>query len=148
MSEIQSFHCPSCGASLNIPENTSTITCSYCNNTVILPESLRQIAAATGPAININSVDLGDIYLMLANNQKINAVKRVRELTGLGLKESLDLVEALERGDNPTLPAVTFSTQAFNTLNRAKGRSGCFKFLALLIVSILPITFVLTVYAP
>ena len=32
----------------------------------------------------------------LAQGQKINAIKRVRELTGLGLKESKDLVDGLE----------------------------------------------------
>lgn len=35
----------------------------------------------------------------LTNGQKINAIKRVRQLTGLGLKEAKDFVDALERGD-------------------------------------------------
>lgn len=35
----------------------------------------------------------------LTNGQKINAIKRVRQLTGLGLREAKDFVDALERGD-------------------------------------------------
>lgn len=36
-----------------------------------------------------------EVRAMLAEGQKLNAVKRVRETTGLGLKEALDLVEGL-----------------------------------------------------
>lgn len=38
------------------------------------------------------------IRAILAAGHKIEAIKRVREETGLGLKEAKDLVEAMERG--------------------------------------------------
>jgi ribosomal protein L7/L12 len=37
--------------------------------------------------------------------QKIEAIKKYRELTGVGLKEAKDAVEAFERGQPMTLPA-------------------------------------------
>ena len=39
----------------------------------------------------------GEIRDLLAQGQKLNAIKRVRELTGMGLKEAKDFVEELER---------------------------------------------------
>lgn len=38
-----------------------------------------------------------EIRQLLTQRQKIEAIKRVRELTGLGLKEAKDYVDALER---------------------------------------------------
>ena len=40
----------------------------------------------------------GQVHSLIARNQRIQAVKRVREHTGLGLKEAKDYVEAIERG--------------------------------------------------
>ncbi len=39
-----------------------------------------------------------EVHELLARGLKINAIKRVRELTGVGLKEAKDLVDGLERG--------------------------------------------------
>jgi large subunit ribosomal protein L7/L12 len=39
-----------------------------------------------------------EIRELLRSGNKINAVKRYRELTGAGLKEALDAVERLESG--------------------------------------------------
>ena len=47
-----------------------------------------------------------DARALLATGRKIEAVKRVRELTGLGLKASNDYVEALARGLAPEAPAL------------------------------------------
>ncbi len=38
-----------------------------------------------------------EVRALLAGGNKIAAIKRVRELTGMGLKEAKDYVEALER---------------------------------------------------
>jgi ribosomal protein L7/L12 len=43
-----------------------------------------------------------EVQALLAQGQKIEAIKRVRELTGLGLKEAKDYVEGVERGVVPT----------------------------------------------
>jgi ribosomal protein L7/L12 len=43
----------------------------------------------------------------LMAHSKIAAIKRVRELTDIGLKEAKDYVDALERGERPAAPATT-----------------------------------------
>jgi ribosomal protein L7/L12 len=51
-----------------------------------------------------------DVQALLAQGQKIEAIKGVRELTGLGLKEAKDYVDALQRGGAlPVLPATAAS---------------------------------------
>jgi ribosomal protein L7/L12 len=55
-----------------------------------------------GP-VTYSSVEVGDIQEqiadLLARGQKIEAIKRYREYTGLGLKEAKDAVEAMARSD-------------------------------------------------
>lgn len=51
-------------------------------------------AAAAGPAAAaVEEKTAFDVVLAAAGAQKINVIKVVRELTGLGLKEAKDLVE-------------------------------------------------------
>ena len=47
-----------------------------------------------------------EVRELLRRGEKIEAVKRVREVNGLGLKEALEYVEALERG-NPLVGTPT-----------------------------------------
>jgi ribosomal protein L7/L12 len=42
-----------------------------------------------------------EVRTLLARGAKIEAIKTVRETTGLGLKEAKDLVEAIEAGQGP-----------------------------------------------
>jgi len=49
------------------------------------------------------AVDLDEIERLTRNGQKLNAIKLLREQTGLGLKEAKDAVETLERGQLPSL---------------------------------------------
>lgn len=42
-------------------------------------------------------IDADDIRDLIRQNRKIEAIKRVRERTGLGLADAKDAVEALER---------------------------------------------------
>ena len=99
MSEAQSLHCPTCGAPLNVGEGATIVDCSYCKNAVIVPEALRRVPLAQQAPSSLSPVNLGDIFLLVANNRKIEAIKQVRETTGLGLKQAKDVVEGLERGD-------------------------------------------------
>jgi len=48
--------------------------------------------AAAAPAEEVK--DKFDIHLTVAGDNKINVIKEVRAITGLGLKEAKDLVEA------------------------------------------------------
>jgi len=50
----------------------------------------------------MNSVELGDqVRALLAQNQKVEAVKRVHKTTGWGLKKSKDYVDALADATPP-----------------------------------------------
>ena len=51
------------------------------------------VAAAGAPAAAAEEKTAFDVILAAAGAQKINVIKVVRELTGLGLKEAKDLVE-------------------------------------------------------
>jgi large subunit ribosomal protein L7/L12 len=51
-------------------------------------------AGAAGGAAAVEEKTAFDVILANAGAQKINVIKVVRELTGLGLKEAKDLVEA------------------------------------------------------
>ena len=51
-------------------------------------------AAAAAPAAAVEEKTEFDVILTDAGAQKINVIKEVRALTGLGLKEAKDLVEA------------------------------------------------------
>ncbi|KUO67729.1 MAG: 50S ribosomal protein L7/L12 [Alphaproteobacteria bacterium BRH_c36] len=49
---------------------------------------------AAGPAAVVEEQTEFDIILVTAGDKKINVIKEVRAITGLGLKEAKDLVEA------------------------------------------------------
>lgn len=59
------------------------------------------VAPAVAPPVSpgsLSEADLQEVHAMIAANQKIQAIKLVRERTGMGLKEAKDYVEALESG--------------------------------------------------
>ena len=49
---------------------------------------------AAGPAAAVEEQTEFDVILVSAGDKKINVIKEVRAITGLGLKEAKDLVEA------------------------------------------------------
>jgi len=51
------------------------------------------VAAAAAPAV-VEEKDAFDVVLTAAGANKINVIKVVRELTGLGLKEAKELVDS------------------------------------------------------
>jgi len=56
------------------------------------PVAVAAVAAAAGPAAEEQTEF--DVILTEAGEKKINVIKEVRAITGLGLKEAKDLVEA------------------------------------------------------
>ncbi len=56
---------------------------------------------AIGPA------ERAEIEALIARGNKIGAIKRARELTGMGLKEAKDFVEGWERAGSPPALAVS-----------------------------------------
>ncbi len=51
-------------------------------------------APGAGDAAAVEEKDEFDVMLMAAGEKKINVIKEVRAITGLGLKEAKDLVES------------------------------------------------------
>lgn len=49
--------------------------------------------AVAGPAVAVEEKDTFAVVLKAAGDQKINVIKAIREITGLGLKESKDMVD-------------------------------------------------------
>ncbi|HAM38866.1 MAG: 50S ribosomal protein L7/L12 [Elusimicrobia bacterium RIFOXYC2_FULL_34_12] len=60
-------------------------------------------AGAAGGAAAEEKTDFS-VVLTAAGNQKINVIKVVRELTGLGLKEAKDLVEGAPKSVKESVP--------------------------------------------
>jgi ribosomal protein L7/L12 len=65
---------------------------------------------ARNSSIALSSADLAAISALAAGGDKIAAIKRVRELSGLGLKEAKDYVEGLPLGMPGDLPTPTPQT--------------------------------------
>ncbi len=51
------------------------------------------VAVAAGPAAVVEEQTEFNVMLVAAGEKKVNVIKAVRELTGLGLKEAKDLVD-------------------------------------------------------
>jgi large subunit ribosomal protein L7/L12 len=62
------------------------------------PRTLSQPnAAQTIVTVRTETIDDDEIRELIRQNRKIEAIKRLRDLTGLGLKEAKDAVDTLER---------------------------------------------------
>ena len=76
-------------------------------------DSVEAIAAGSAPpvlpsastAMPASEGSLAEVHSLALQGKKIEAIKRYRELTGVGLKEAKDYVDALDAGAQP--PAVT-----------------------------------------
>ena len=62
-------------------------------------------AAGAAAAAPVEVKDEFSVILAAAGDKKINVIKAVREITGLGLKEAKDLVEAAPKADAEKLKA-------------------------------------------
>lgn len=62
---------------------------------------MQVITSATASAgFQSSAENLDEIQRLLRGGSKIEAIKRFREMTGVGLKEAKDAVDAIERGEN------------------------------------------------
>jgi len=65
------------------------------------------VAAAAAPGASAAPVEVKDeftVMLTAVGDKKINVIKAVREITGLGLKEAKDLVEAAPKAVKESVP--------------------------------------------
>ncbi|MBX3503023.1 MAG: 50S ribosomal protein L7/L12 [Alphaproteobacteria bacterium] len=67
------------------------------------PVAVAAVAGAAAPAA-AEVKDEFNVVLAAAGDKKINVIKVVRELTGLGLKEAKDLVEAAPKAVKEAVP--------------------------------------------
>lgn len=59
-----------------------------------------QIVSSAPVNLRSNAENIAEIRRLAQSGNKIEAIKRFREMTGVGLKEAKDAVEAIERGEN------------------------------------------------
>ena len=115
MTDAQLFHCPSCGGPLDLETGKPTIRCKYCSSAIIVPPSLRQgsldVQKGERAVSFLTQLELGNLHLLIVNGRKIEAIKRLRELTDLSLKDAKDIADAMERGEQPD-PIPAHRTQA------------------------------------
>lgn len=64
--------------------------------TLSRPVAARPVAPLDIETVDIEAIDDEGIRELLRQNRKIEAIKRLRDATGLGLKEAKDAVEAIE----------------------------------------------------
>jgi large subunit ribosomal protein L7/L12 len=69
-----------------------------------MPMAMAAGPAAAAPAVEEEEQTEFDVILKAAGEKKINVIKEVRAITGLGLKEAKDLVDG---APNPVKQAVT-----------------------------------------
>jgi ribosomal protein L7/L12 len=68
------------------------------------------VVVPPAPSAQLGGDASTEVQMLLAQGKKIEAIKRVRELTGLGLKEAKDYVDALQQESAPpALPATATS---------------------------------------
>jgi len=90
-------------------------------------KAIEDAAEAAGPTtlpsnIGPYAVDIDRIGQLARSGKKIDAIKLLREQTHLGLKEAKDAVEAIERGE---LPTITIDQRARSVASIPVGRFGC-----------------------
>ena len=105
MTDAQLFHCPSCGGPLDLEADKPTIRCQYCNSSIIVPSSLRrgpvELPKDEQAVSFLTPLELGNLHLLIVNGRKIEAIKRLRELTDLSLKDAKEIADAMARGEQP-----------------------------------------------
>ena len=97
----QSFKCPSCAAPLEY-EGTRAQKCHFCGSSVIVDSEVRSHFNEP-PGFGAGSLleqaqRLKEVKQLVESGNKIEAIKRFREIFGCGLKEAKDAVEDIEAG--------------------------------------------------
>src|SRR3990172_10161544 len=93
-SSMRLLKCPACGGPLDPPAGESTMKCTYCGNSVVIPESLRLPKQGTSnPQANIFSgIDMNamvgygtqwaEVVQLAQGGNKVDAIKKYMKLTG------------------------------------------------------------------
>jgi ribosomal protein L7/L12 len=110
----QTFRCPSCDGSLDYDGFSTIIRCSFCNSSVIVPESLRGLPGSAGVTAGMDlsqATALAEIVQLAKQpNKKIQAIKLYRETFDVGLAEAKEAVELLAAGKSVAITHVATET--------------------------------------
>ena len=87
--------CPFCAELIQ----DEAIKCRYCGSML----TGVSVPTPTQPSPN-DGIWQQQVRGLIAQQQKIEAIKLVRQQTGCGLKDAKDFVEAMERGQSPPIP--------------------------------------------
>jgi outer membrane protein assembly factor BamB len=85
------LNCPACGAPLDFDGSSSVVRCKFCRNVSFVPGAL--LTRSGTP-----SLSLDQIRLLIRDGDLVEAVRKYRELFGVGLKEAKQAVDALQAG--------------------------------------------------
>ncbi len=88
--------CPKCGNSIHLDDQQETSTCEYCGAQFPFQEAARKYMAEPIPGYELPEKVVLAIRLLVANKQKIQAIKFFRENTQVGLKEAKDVIDSLD----------------------------------------------------
>lgn len=103
---VNDLQCPNCGAPVEFKGTTQT-TCSFCQSKLYFSDDGVKVSSVLSDLLEGKpapaGVDVQQIQDLVRAGKKIEAIKLVRQQTGLGLKEAKDAVEAMERGETPDL---------------------------------------------
>jgi len=83
------------------------------------------VAVAAGPAAVAEEQTEFDVILSSIGDKKVNVIKAVRELTGLGLKEAKDLVESAPKAIKEAVSkadAAAAKAEIVTSFERAKNK--------------------------
>jgi ribosomal protein L7/L12 len=115
----KTMNCPNCDALLNLQDSDAQIKCPNCGSTVIVSDDMQGAVSimmnALGDLSNLDALkdkakQFKRVKELIEAGNKIEAIKVYRELTGVGLKESKDAVDAMEAGK----PVMLTNSQAFS----------------------------------
>lgn len=122
----QNFNCPNCGAPLDYSGGSApTIRCPFCNNSVIVPEELRDHSAGTDGSAMLQPGKLRDIAELVRAGNKIEAIKLYRATFNVGLKDAKDAVEALAAGKPVQISSATIATTPVAVSQSGVNVGGC-----------------------
>lgn len=103
---VNAMDCPNCGAPVHFG-TAARATCSFCRSQLYLTDDGVKAESALNDLLEnqpiARGIEVDHLRQLVADGKKIEAIKLVREQTGLGLKEAKDAVEAIERGESPDL---------------------------------------------
>jgi ribosomal protein L7/L12 len=117
--------CPYCAEQIQ----DEAIKCRYCGSMLTGAEPASN--QTRWPTASAPNADDQEAIRLTAAGQKIQAIKFIREKTGMGLAEAKAYVEALERGQRPTRAGQSAQTAGATRNNR----SGCLTMVLLLILA-------------